>query len=89
MEAFVAADAAIAPVMTMAEVCDDSHVVAREALVEVDGVPMQNVVARLSATPGRVRWAGRAIGADDGELDDIWSSHAGPRRGRQERPAGR
>jgi crotonobetainyl-CoA:carnitine CoA-transferase CaiB-like acyl-CoA transferase len=65
MAAFLEADAAIAPVMTMAEICDDPHVKARDVLVEVDGVPMQNVVARLSATPGRVRWAGRALGADD------------------------
>ena len=44
---------------------DDPHVRARAALVEVDGSVMQNVVARLSATPGQVRWAGRALGADD------------------------
>jgi crotonobetainyl-CoA:carnitine CoA-transferase CaiB-like acyl-CoA transferase len=65
MDAFDRADAAIAPVMTMAEVCDDPHVAARDAIVSVDGVPMQNVIARLSATPGRVRWAGRPLGADD------------------------
>ena len=41
------------------------HYAARGAIVEVDGVPMQGLVARLSATPGAVRWAGRALGADD------------------------
>src|SRR5207302_3252837 len=68
LEAFVAADAAIAPVMTMADIVADPHIVARQAITEVDGVPMQNVVARLSATPGRVRWTGRALGADNDEV---------------------
>ena len=64
MDGFVAADAAIAPVMVMTQVVNDPHVVAREAMIEVDGTPMQAPVARLSRTPGRVRWAGRALGAD-------------------------
>jgi crotonobetainyl-CoA:carnitine CoA-transferase CaiB-like acyl-CoA transferase len=59
------ADAAIAPVLTMADLAADSHIQARQSLVEVDGVLMQNVVARLSKTPGRVRWAGRPLGADN------------------------
>jgi hypothetical protein len=46
--------------------------------VEVDGVLMQNVVARLSRTPGRIRHAGRPLGADNdavlGELDADRSS---------------
>jgi crotonobetainyl-CoA:carnitine CoA-transferase CaiB-like acyl-CoA transferase len=59
------ADAAIAPVLTMADLAVDPHVQARESLTELDGVLMQNVVARLSKTPGRLRWAGRPLGADD------------------------
>jgi crotonobetainyl-CoA:carnitine CoA-transferase CaiB-like acyl-CoA transferase len=43
----------------------DPQVVARGSIVEADGVPMPGVVARLSRTPGAVRWAGRTIGADD------------------------
>ena len=69
LAAFEEADAAIAPVLTPGEVVQDPHVVARESLVEVDGMPMQGVVARLSATPGSVRWAGRPLGADDGDPD--------------------
>ena len=65
MGAFVAADAAIAPVMTMADITSDPHLAARRSIQEVDGVPMQGVVARLSATPGRVRWPGRPLGADN------------------------
>ena len=49
----------------MADVFADPHVQARGSVVEVDGVPMQGLVARLSATPGAVRWAGRDLGADD------------------------
>jgi crotonobetainyl-CoA:carnitine CoA-transferase CaiB-like acyl-CoA transferase len=62
---FDAAHAAAAPVYDMADVFADPQVGARGAIVEVDGVPMQGLVARLSETPGEVRWAGRALGADD------------------------
>ena len=64
LDAFVAADAAIAPVLTMTDLVRDPHVVARGVMVEVDGTSMPGPVARLSRTPGRVRWAGRALGAD-------------------------
>jgi crotonobetainyl-CoA:carnitine CoA-transferase CaiB-like acyl-CoA transferase len=68
MDAFAQAEAAIAPVYTMAEVLADPHVRAREVFVEVDGVVMQGPIARLSRTPGEVRWAGRPLGAD---TDDV------------------
>ena len=68
MEAFVAADAAIAPVMAMTEVVDDPHVKERGTLVDVDGVVMQGPIARLSKTPGSIRWAGRPLGADTDEV---------------------
>jgi crotonobetainyl-CoA:carnitine CoA-transferase CaiB-like acyl-CoA transferase len=63
--AFEDAHAAAAPVYDMAAVFADPQVRARGAIVKADGVPMQGVVARLSATPGAVRWAGRPLGADD------------------------
>jgi crotonobetainyl-CoA:carnitine CoA-transferase CaiB-like acyl-CoA transferase len=63
--AFDAAHAAAAPVYDMADVFTDPHLAARGTIVEADGVPMQGLVARLSETPGSVRWAGRALGADD------------------------
>jgi crotonobetainyl-CoA:carnitine CoA-transferase CaiB-like acyl-CoA transferase len=65
LEAFHAVEAAIAPVLTVPELAEDPHVAARGAVVDVDGVPMQGLIARLSATPGSVRWAGRALGADN------------------------
>ena len=61
---FEAAHAAVAPVYDMADIAADPHFRARGSIVEVDGVPMPEVVARLSATPGRVRWAGRPLDAD-------------------------
>jgi crotonobetainyl-CoA:carnitine CoA-transferase CaiB-like acyl-CoA transferase len=63
--AFDAAHAAAAPVYDMADVFADPQLAARDAIVEADGVPMQGLVARLSRTPGEVRWAGRPLGADD------------------------
>jgi crotonobetainyl-CoA:carnitine CoA-transferase CaiB-like acyl-CoA transferase len=63
--AFEEAHAAAAPVYDMAGVFADPQVTARSSIVEADGVPMPGLVARLSRTPGAVRWAGRALGADD------------------------
>ena len=58
------AHAAAAPVYSMADIVADPHLIQRRAIVDVAGVPMQNVVARLSATPGGVRFAARPLGAD-------------------------
>ncbi len=71
---FDAAHAAAAPVMNMADLATDPHLAARRSIVEVDGTPMQGLIARLSETPGHIRWAGRPMGADTdevlAELDD-------------------
>ncbi len=68
LQAFDVVEAAIAPVMTMADIAKDPHYAAREAVVDVEGVHMQGLVARLSATPGAIRWAGRPLGADTDEV---------------------
>ena len=34
----------------------------------IDGFPMPGPVARLSATPGRIRWTGRPLDADGAEI---------------------
>lgn len=65
---FDAAHAAAAPVHDMADIFADPHFSQRGAIVELDGVPMQGLIARLSATPGRLRWAGRPIDADGAEI---------------------
>ncbi len=72
IEAFEAAQAAIAPVYTVAEVARDPHVVERESLIDVDGITMPGLIARFSRTPGEVRFAGRALGADtDAVLGEV------------------
>lgn len=68
LEAFTAAEAAIGPVLDMADIATDPHYAARDAIVHVEGTPMQGIVAKLSATPGSVKWVGRPIDADG---DDI------------------
>ena len=68
LDEVAAAEAAIAPIYTMADLAADPHVVEREAIVEVDGVRMPGPVARLSQTPGAVRHTGRPLGAD---TDDV------------------
>jgi crotonobetainyl-CoA:carnitine CoA-transferase CaiB-like acyl-CoA transferase len=68
LTAFDQVGAAVAPVHDMAAIFADEHFRAREAVVEVDGVPMQNLIARLSATPGELRWAGREMDADGAEI---------------------
>jgi crotonobetainyl-CoA:carnitine CoA-transferase CaiB-like acyl-CoA transferase len=72
---FEAAEAAIAPVYTMADIFADDHVRERQVFVEVDGMHMPGPVARLSRTPGKVRHAGRALGAD---TDDVLAQVADP-----------
>lgn len=67
LQAFEDAQAAAAPIYDMADIAADPHYAARGSIISVDGVPMQGLVARLSATPGAVRWPGRSLGADAAE----------------------
>ncbi len=71
LEAFQEADAAAAQVYDMSELCADPQARARDMFIDVDGYPMTGLLAKLSATPGEVRWAGRAIGADNALLDEM------------------
>ncbi|MEY2447521.1 MAG: hypothetical protein QOH79_997, partial [Acidimicrobiaceae bacterium] len=68
LAAFEAAHAAIAPILDMEGIAADPHYAARGSIVEVDGIPMQGLIARLSATPGSIQWAGRPLGADSEEI---------------------
>ena len=61
---FEQVDAAAAPVYDMADIFADPQYQARNAIITVDGVPMPQLIAQLSATPGAVRWAGRAQNQD-------------------------
>ncbi|MFD9486395.1 CaiB/BaiF CoA transferase family protein [Streptomyces sp. NPDC059991] len=69
MTAFEKAEAAIAPIYDIREVMTDPQYRALDTLTTVDDpelgpVRMQNVLFRLSETPGAIRWAGRPHGAD-------------------------
>ena len=68
LRAFTEAEAAIGPVMTMADISTDPHYAAREAIVALEGTPMQGLIAKLSATPGVLRWQGRGIDADGTDI---------------------
>jgi crotonobetainyl-CoA:carnitine CoA-transferase CaiB-like acyl-CoA transferase len=68
LEQLAAADVAAAPVYDMADIFADEHFAARGAIAAVDGVPMQQLIAGLSATPGAIRWAGRPQNADANEI---------------------
>ena len=83
LAAFAAAEAAAARVYSMADVVADPHLRERGALVEVDGVLMAAPVARLKATPGEIREAGRALGADtESVLEALAAGPAWPARPR-------
>ena len=68
LRAFTAAEAAIGPVMSMADISADPHYAARDAIVDVDGTPMQGLVAKMSATPGAVCWQGRKFNYDNQQI---------------------
>ena len=53
--AFEAAEAAIGPVLDMAGISADPHYAARGAIVDVDGTPMQGLVAAALGDTGPPR----------------------------------
>ncbi|MFI1739044.1 CaiB/BaiF CoA transferase family protein [Streptomyces sioyaensis] len=73
MAAFEKAEAAVAPIYDIREVMTDPQYQALGSITEVPDdelgtVRMQNVLFRLSETPGAIRWAGRPHGADTDEV---------------------
>jgi len=70
MSAFDEAQAAVAPVYDIRDVLADPQFQALQTITTIDDdelgpVKMQNVLFRLSQTPGAIRWAGRSLGADN------------------------
>ncbi|MGW4420655.1 CaiB/BaiF CoA transferase family protein [Streptosporangium sp. NPDC004631] len=66
---FTAAGAAVAPVYSSRDLVEDRHVRETEMLTVADDADlgpllMHNVMWRMSRTPGRIRFTGRALGAD-------------------------
>ncbi|MGW7637279.1 CaiB/BaiF CoA transferase family protein [Streptomyces decoyicus] len=73
MAAFEKAEAAVAPIYDIREVMADPQYQALGSITEVPDdelgtLRMQNVLFRLSETPGAIRWAGRPHGADTDEV---------------------
>lgn len=71
--AFEAADVALSLVYNVADYVSDPQVIHRGSVVSVPdedlgSLSMQNVLFRLSATPGRIRHTGRKLGADTDEI---------------------
>ncbi|MFE2749132.1 CaiB/BaiF CoA transferase family protein [Streptomyces scopuliridis] len=71
--AFEKAEAAIAPIYDIRDVMADEQYRALDSITELpdpdfDTVKMQNVLFRLSETPGSIKWTGRPHGADTDEI---------------------
>ena len=58
------AEAAVGPVFTMADIAADPHYAARQMIQEIEGLPMQGLIADLSQTPGQLRHVGRPLNSD-------------------------
>ncbi|MFI9583144.1 CaiB/BaiF CoA transferase family protein [Streptomyces sp. NPDC052236] len=82
LAAFEKAEAAIAPIYDIRDVMADPQYRALDTITEVPDpelgpLRMQNVLFRLSHTPGAIRWAGRPHGADtDTVLTELGLSRA-------------
>ncbi|MGC4891583.1 CaiB/BaiF CoA transferase family protein [Micromonospora sp. DT227] len=73
IESFTAAGAAVAPVYAPDELLADPQVKALDMITQVPDpdlgqIRMQNVLFRMSATPGEIRFTGRGVGADTDEV---------------------
>lgn len=72
--AMIAAEVPVGKVFRASDMLEDPHYKARQSLVEVTsdrwpGMLQQNVVPKLSATPGTIRWAGPdQLGAHTAEV---------------------
>lgn len=73
LQIFGTAGVTVAPVLDIAEVLEDPHVLGREVIVhlpdkELGPVPMHNIVPRLSGTPGSFRRPAPALGEHTAEI---------------------
>ena len=77
LEAFERAEAAAAPIYDAEDILSDPHFAARGTVASVDDADvgtlrLPSLLARLSETPGEIRWSGREHGADTADvLDEI------------------
>jgi crotonobetainyl-CoA:carnitine CoA-transferase CaiB-like acyl-CoA transferase len=77
IDRFEAAEAAVAPIYDIRDVMEDPQYRALDSITTVEDdelgpIRMQNVMFRLSRTPGRIRFAGRRVGADTESVLADW-----------------
>ncbi|MGH3757496.1 CaiB/BaiF CoA transferase family protein [Actinophytocola sp.] len=70
LDAFVKAEAAMGPVLSVEDIMNDPHFQARQVVVDMPHptlgtVKVQDVVPRMASNPGYLRWVGRPLGADN------------------------
>ena len=73
MRQFEAAEAAVAPIYDIRHIMADPQFQALKTIIPVDDpelgpIKMQNVMFRLSETPGQIKWTGRNPGADNADV---------------------
>ena len=73
IRAFEEQSAAIAPVLSIADIFEDPQFIARDTITTVEHpvlgpLKMQNVITRLGATPGQIRSCGPDLGAHNQEV---------------------
>ncbi len=81
---FEAAEAAVAPIYDIRHIMEDPQFKALDTITtvqdpELGPLKMQNVLFRLSETPGAIKWPGRNPGADN---DDVYQGMLGMSDGR-------
>ncbi len=73
VKAFEDAEAAVAPIYDIRDILTDPQFVALKTILDVEDarlgtLKMQNVMYRMSGTPGEIKWTGRPKGADSREI---------------------
>lgn len=73
VRAFEEVEAAVAPIYDAADIVEDPQYRALESIVTVDDpelgpIKMQNVLFRMSQTPGSIRWSGPRLGEHNEEV---------------------
>jgi len=75
-ELFEPLDACVSPVLSLGEAAAHPHLAAREAVVDIDGVPQPAPAPRFSRTPGEIGPPARRAGADTREALQGWGFSA-------------
>jgi crotonobetainyl-CoA:carnitine CoA-transferase CaiB-like acyl-CoA transferase len=73
VEAFEEVSAAVAPIYSIEDIMEDPQYRALDSIVSIDdpelgAVKMQNVLFRLSETPGEIKWSGPKLGEHNEEV---------------------